>query len=157
MVLALLPLQGGSLSARFLGPYEVLRQLSDTNYVVSTADWRRETRICHVNILKPHHSRDMGAEPPHAVASASQKSCDALTGMLGASGDHPTAHHGTRLFNSEMLTKLPEHVSHLEHSQCCDVLHLEQFSCLFSDVPTGTTVIEHDIDVGSAGPVKQHP
>ncbi len=31
------------------------------------------------------------------------------------------------------------------------------FPFLFSDVPTRTHVIEHDIDVGMAQPVKQHP
>lgn len=43
---------------------------------------------------------------------------------------------------------------HLEPSQRCGVLNLvEQFSCLFNDV----TVVEHDIDVGTARLVKQHP
>lgn len=31
------------------------------------------------------------------------------------------------------------------------------FPCLFSDVPTRTTVLQHDIDVKDARPIKQHP
>ncbi len=33
-VLVLLPMVGSALSARFSGPYEVLRKLSDTDYMI---------------------------------------------------------------------------------------------------------------------------
>lgn len=57
-----------------------------------------------------------------------------------------------------MLEKLPDLLQHLEPAQQADVAALRgQFSCLFSDVPTHTTVIEHDIGVRDARPVKQHP
>lgn len=37
-VLVLLPVTGSNLRARFSGPYEVDRKISDTNYVVKTPD-----------------------------------------------------------------------------------------------------------------------
>ncbi len=46
-VLVLLPIVGSALSARFSGPYEVLRKLSDTNYVIRTPDRRRKSRVLH--------------------------------------------------------------------------------------------------------------
>ncbi|KAI2646146.1 Retrovirus-related Pol polyprotein [Labeo rohita] len=62
-----------------------------------------------------------------------------------------------RLNNSEMLTKLVHHLPYLSSLERSDVLQLvESFPHLFSDVPSCTTMIEHDIDVGDALPIKQH-
>lgn len=55
-VLALLPIPGSSLSAKFSGPYEIRDRLSDTDYVIGTPERRRKTRVCHVNMLKLYHS-----------------------------------------------------------------------------------------------------
>lgn len=57
-----------------------------------------------------------------------------------------------------MRKVLPETLQHFEPAQRGDVIALiEQYSCLFGDIPTRTTVIEHDIDVKDARPVKQPP
>ena len=62
-----------------------------------------------------------------------------------------------RLCNSEMLHKLPESLAHLLPEQQSDIIRLvHDFPALFGDVPTRTTVLEHDIDVGRARPIKQH-
>lgn len=42
-VLVLLPIAGSALSARFSGPYEVLRKLSDTDYVIRTVGYQSES------------------------------------------------------------------------------------------------------------------
>lgn len=42
-VLALLPIPGSSLSAKFTGPYEVHKRLSNTDYVIATPERRRKT------------------------------------------------------------------------------------------------------------------
>lgn len=53
---------------------------------------------------------------------------------------------------------LPDSLTHLTLSEKADVLALvERFPALFRDVPSQTTVQEHDIDVGSTAPIKQHP
>ena len=47
---------------------------------------------------------------------------------------------------------------HLSKEQEADMVELiHNFPCLFGDVPTCTTVLQHDIDVGDAKPIKQHP
>ncbi|KAF7640769.1 hypothetical protein LDENG_00015390 [Lucifuga dentata] len=56
-VLVLLPIPGSALSARFSGPFEVREKLSDTDYIISTPERRRKTRVCHINMLKPYYSR----------------------------------------------------------------------------------------------------
>ena len=62
-----------------------------------------------------------------------------------------------RLRNSEFLAELPSQLSHLNDVEKADIIGLvESFPALFPDVPTRTSVIEHDIDVGGASPIKQH-
>lgn len=62
-----------------------------------------------------------------------------------------------RLQNSAMLSKLDECFLHLTESQREDVVQLIKSNVsLFSDVPTRTDVLEHDIDVGDSSPIKQH-
>ncbi len=56
-MLVLLPNPGSALTARFTGPYNVVRKLSDTDYVICTPERRRKTRVCHVNMLKAYHDR----------------------------------------------------------------------------------------------------
>ena len=56
-VLALLPIAGSPFLAKNAGPYTVVRQVSDLNYLVSTPDRRRNTQLCHINLLKPYYSR----------------------------------------------------------------------------------------------------
>lgn len=57
-VLVLLTILGSALSARFSGPYVVEEKLSDSNYVIRTPDRNRQTRVCHVNMLKMYHVRE---------------------------------------------------------------------------------------------------
>ncbi len=62
-----------------------------------------------------------------------------------------------KLQNSAVMKHLTSFLSHLEPEQVDQIIHLMyQFSSLFSDVPGRTTIHEHDIDVGSAKPIKQH-
>lgn len=58
-VLALLPIIGAALQARFCGPYTVDGKLSDTDYVTSTPDRKQKTCLCHIKMLKPYYSPDV--------------------------------------------------------------------------------------------------
>ena len=46
-ILALLPVPGKPLQARYFGPYIVKEKVSDLNYIVSTPD-----QLCHIKMLK---------------------------------------------------------------------------------------------------------
>lgn len=63
--------------------------------------------------------------------------------------------HG-RLKNSETLCNLDNVLAHLPEPRCKDLIQLIQsFPCLFNDTPTQMSIIEHDIDVGDAKPIRQ--
>lgn len=57
-VFPLLPIPGSALAAKFAGPYEIVKCLSDTDYVISTPERQRKTQVCHINMLKVYHSRN---------------------------------------------------------------------------------------------------
>lgn len=62
-----------------------------------------------------------------------------------------------RLKNSEFLCNLDKLLAHLPESQRSELAELvHRFPCLFGDIPSRTTWIEHDVDVGDAQPIKQH-
>ncbi|KAK7929155.1 hypothetical protein WMY93_005550 [Mugilogobius chulae] len=65
--------------------------------------------------------------------------------------------HG-RLQNSQILSNLDNCFLHLSAVQRTDVVNLiNSHLSLFSDVPSRTHVLQHDIDVGDSVPIKQHP
>lgn len=62
-VLAMLPVPGNPLRSRFFGPYEIQKKLNDLNYIVVTPDRRKQTQLCHVNMLKPYVERNTVIQP----------------------------------------------------------------------------------------------
>ncbi len=65
-VLMLLPVTGSSFLAKFVGPYSVIKRVSDQNYIVSTPDKKKSTQLCHVNLLKPYFCRARETAVPGA-------------------------------------------------------------------------------------------
>ena len=149
-VLVLLPVTGKPLEARFYGPYVVKKKVGELNYVVRTPNRRKETQLCHVNMLKPYIERDNPSENIHPVSSV----------QVDTQSDDNAQDIGTpvKLNNSEILQHLDSKSSHLETSEQEDLKNiLVEFSHLFPDVPTRTEEAYHDVDVGNAQPLKQHP
>ena len=56
-VLVLFPVVGNPLQAKYSGPYKVVKKISDTNYLVKTPGRRKETQVCHINMLKAYHEK----------------------------------------------------------------------------------------------------
>ena len=54
-VLVLFPVVGNPLQAKYSGPYKLVKKISDTNYLVKTPGRRKETQVCHINMLKAYH------------------------------------------------------------------------------------------------------
>lgn len=144
-VLALLPVPGPTLSAKFSGPYEVCDRLSDTDYVIRTLEQRKKTGV----VLKDYFSRELVTSGTALV----------VTSPVASSPEEDFVHHSSdlqtaRLLNSEMLKVLPSRLEHLSPEHCNDILSLvARFAELFGDVPSQTSVLSHDID---AQPIKQH-
>ena len=117
-------------------------------------------------MLKRYNVRDDSARPvPPAekIERAPVVGCSALIvadsstdGGDGLAVRHPV--QSARLPNSEMVKELPTKLDHLDDTQKADIVNLvAEFPCLFGDVPTRTTVLQHDIDVSGPRPIKQHP
>ena len=56
-VLVLFPVVGNPLQVKYSGPYKVVKKIADTNYLVRTPGRRKETQVCHINILKAYHKK----------------------------------------------------------------------------------------------------
>ena len=149
-VLAFLPVPGTPLQARYFGPYVVKRKVSDLNYVIATPDRRKHEQLCHVNMLKPYHERTK-VEQCCSVASSDNETAEELDNLFELSAS-------TKLSNSDILRQFDAKLTHLQPSQQEDIRELiREYGHLFPDVPSRTTLIEHDVNVGDAQPVKQHP
>ncbi|XP_076055262.1 uncharacterized protein LOC143033653 [Oratosquilla oratoria] len=104
-VLLYLPIPGDPLQAKYKGPYEVLSRASDLNYIIKTPDRRKSSRLCHINTLKPYHSRD----PIPACSSTTIESEEPPDNM-----PNPPE---IPLENSQILQNLQIKVGHLSEKQ----------------------------------------
>ena len=57
-VIASLLIHGSFLQTRYCGPYTVEKKTSNVDYVINTPGRRKLKHLCHVNMLKPYHSKD---------------------------------------------------------------------------------------------------
>ena len=151
-VLVLFPLQQNPLQARFHGPYEIQSKVNDLNYVVKTPDRRKPTQLCHINMLKPYHDRSVDV----VAAVTCPEGDNEIQGI-----DEPNIKPeivSCRLTNSEVLKNLGDKLSHMEPHQQKQMQELiMKYEELFPDVPRRTQMAVHDVDVGDANPIKQHP
>ncbi len=156
-VLVLLPLPGSALQAKFTGPYVIEEKVNDTDYVVQTPDRKRKTCVCHINMLKLYisrsNSRNSISAPVTSVTPVVVASVNAASSGYSPSMDDlrlgSACLSGARLQNSEALVTLGSRLSYLSRSARSKIVQLvDKYSSLFSDVPTVTHVLMHDIDVG---------
>lgn len=146
-VLALLPVLGSTLSTKFAGPYEVRDRLSETDYVISTPERQKKTRVCHVNMLKAYNTRDSTPIGTALVAPAEflHATRTSRTYRFPVS---PFAEFGN-VTRPALLIR----TSTSTHRQALLTL-VAKFPKLFGDTPSKTTLINHDIDVNGARPIR---
>ena len=150
-VLVLLPMEKQPWTAKFQGPYEILKRKSDLNYIIKTPDRRKQTQLCHINMLKLFVSREQ---------NPIDKDIDVVNYVHA---DIISEHEGpvcipVKLGNSVVLENLDEKLSHIKDSVKSELKDLIlEFSELFPDVPSRTIAGVHDVDVGEAQSIKQHP
>ena len=79
-VLALLPIPGRPLQARYYGRYTVCKRISDVNDIINTRGWkggggvgglgRKQKHLCHINMLKEYIDRDKSVVTPVIVINS---------------------------------------------------------------------------------------
>ena len=123
-VLVLFPVVGNPLQAKYSGPYKVIKKISDTNYLVKTPDRRKETQVCHINMLKAYHEKPkpelvilnnkLGLENPSesesesCVGQVAEKEEDTESEVRLGNEQQPI-----KLQNSQILNDLGTKLSHL--------------------------------------------
>ena len=166
-VLVLFPVVGNPLQAKYSGPYKVVKKISDTNYLVKTPGRRKETQVCHINMLKAYYEKPkpelvtlnnrLGLESPthskDCVGQVAEKEEDTESEVRLENDQQPI-----KLQNSQVLNDLDTKLSHLPSVQRKELAEvITQYREVFPDVPSKTNLIEHDVDVGDSAPIKQHP
>lgn len=161
-VLALLPVVSSPFQARFTGPYTIAKCYPNNNYLLNTPDRLKKVQVCHVNLLKayvtPVPFLPVNVAGDMVDPNVSETSVERSGVLELENGPSRNILEG-RLNNSNVFVNFYiGYLPHLCEPEKTDIINLiSSFSSLFSDVHTQTHVIEHEIDVGMAQPIKQHP
>ena len=151
-VLALLPVPGKHSRARYFEPYIIKEKVSDLNYIVSTPDRRKNTPLCHINMLKSCMDGDGGSvvQCSNTVSPVPQN-CNDVCDTQNSQDFENKILGLSRLQNSDILCDLDSKLQHLEDSTGQELKELiYEYKHLFPDVPTRTNKIFHDVDEGDA-------
>ena len=140
------------LQPRYQGPYEVVEKVGQSNYVLSTPGRRKETQLVHVNLIKAFE----GDVARTGMTAVEAKDTPATAHVQG---DFRAERADSRLPNSEVLQGLGSRLLHLEEARRSELLAiLRKYPELMGDVPSRTTIIQHDVVLTEAArPIRQHP
>ena len=157
-VLALLPIPGRPLQARYFGPYTIDKKTSDLNYIINTPGRRKNKQMCHINMLKEYFDRDSSISKPITVVNAVPQESNVFEPEVNSDFIDKSDPGPSKLENSHILRNLNNKLSHLEPSQQEELKQLiHEYEHLFPDIPTRTDKIYHDVIVEDSKPIKQHP
>ena len=157
-VLALLPISGRPLQARYFGPYTIDKKTSDLNYIINTPGRRKNKQMCHVNMLKEYFDRDSSISKPITVVNTVPQESNVFEPEVNSDFIDKSDPGPSKLENSDILRNLNNKHSHLEPSQQEELKQLiHEYEHLFPDIPTRTDKIYHDVIVEDSKPIKQHP
>ena len=153
-VLALLPIPGKPLQARYYGPYTADKKISDVNYIVNTPGRRKQS--CHVNMLKQYIDRDSASVTPiSVVSSVPQEQTEMNSEDMNLIKSDPAS---SKLQNFDILKDLDQKLSHLDPVRRKELKQLiHEYEHLFPDILTRTDKSYYDVNVEDSQPVKQHP
>ena len=157
-VLALLPIPGRPLQARYFGPYTIDKKTSDLNYIINTPGRRKNKQMCHVNMLKEYFDRNSSISKPFTVVNTVPQESNVFEPEVNSDFIDKSDPGPSELENSDILRNLNNKLSHLEPSHQEELKQLiHEYEHLFPDIPTRTDKIYHDVIVEDSKPIKQHP
>lgn len=117
-VLALLPIPGKPLQARYFGPYIVEKKVSDLNYIILTPGRQKQKQMCHVNMLKLYIDRNsQNVSKPVSVVHSVPPDLDINNLVSDSEIETKVDHCLTKLNNSDILRNIDGKFIHLEPDQ----------------------------------------
>ena len=135
-VLALLPIPGRPLQARYFGPYTINQKTSDLNYIINTPGRRKNKQMCHVNMLKQYFDRDSSISKPITVVNTVPQESNVFEPEVNSDFIDKSDPGPSKLENSDILRNLNNKLSHLEPSQQEELKQLiHEYRHLFPDIP----------------------
>ena len=138
-VLALLPIPGRPLQARYFGPYTIDKKTSDLNYIINTPGRRKNKQMCHVNMFKEYFDRDSSISKQITVVNAVPQESNVFEPEVNSDFIDKSDPGPSKLENSDILRNLNNKLSHLEPSQQEELKQLiHEYEHLFPDIPTRT-------------------
>ncbi|XP_065438320.1 uncharacterized protein LOC135981052 [Chrysemys picta bellii] len=142
-VMVLIPVRKNKLQAAWEGPFKVVKQLNEVNYVVELSNRAHHHRVYHVNMMKPYYDRG------NMVL--------AVCGQWEGQGDDPLVDlfPGTRVGFPLEAIPLSDRLTPAQRAEIGGVLHLYQQ--LFSNQPGRTNLTVHRVQTGSHPPIKCSP
>ena len=148
----LFPEKGQPLSAKFSGPYKVLKKVSNTTYVISTPDKRRPQRLSHVNSMKSYVTAPVSPSSAPVCANVIPDFDEDRDVLF----DLDASTLGVWRLNPDVLTGLEEKLNHIPGEQRSDIINqLSKHPDIIRDRPGRTNLLVHDIEVVDSKPIRQ--
>ena len=121
------------------------KKFNEVDYIINTPVHHKQQCLRHINMLKLYQNREEGSKSIFVSANVVE-------------GERGLIEFGLRSTKSEILNNLKGKLDHLSAEEPVQMeLLLLEFKKVFHDVSSITTCSYHDVDVGDATPVKQHP
>ena len=110
----------------------------------------------HINMLKEYVDRDSSnVTPVNAISSVLQKQSEMNCEEMNFNKSYPIC---SKLQNSDILKDVDKKLAPLDQTQRDELeMLILEYEHLFSDIPTRTDRIYHDVDIEGSKPIKQHP
>ena len=145
-VIALLPIPGRPLQARYYGPYTVEKKLSDVNYIVNTPGKRKQKQLCHINMLKKYIDRDSDSTVISSVSIVNSVPHEQNQTDFEEMNSVNCDTFSSKLQNSDILHDLDQKLSHLDPDKKHELKQqILEYEHLFPDIPSRTDKIYHDV------------
>ena len=125
-VLALLPIPGRPLQARYFGPYTIDKKTSDLNYIINTPGRHKNKQMCHVNMLKQYFDRDSSISKPITVVNTVPQESNVFEPEANSDFIDKSDPGPSKLETSDILRNRNNKLSHLEPIQQEDSKPIKQ-------------------------------
>ncbi|CAM4532741.1 unnamed protein product [Lepidochelys kempii] len=142
-VMVLIPVRKNKLQAAWEGPFKVVKQLNEVNYVVELSNRAHHRRGYHVNMMKPYYARG------NVVL--------AVCGQWEEQGDDPLVDllPGTRAGSPLETIPLSDQLTPAQQAEVRGVLR--PYRQLFSNQPGRPNLTVHRVQTGSHLPIRCSP